>query len=58
MNERDYDGLTMDYFQNQLLAKGITKEMFNMDQFAGLTTRELQNIVNNVSLKEAYHETV
>jgi hypothetical protein len=27
--------------------------MFNMDQFAGLTTRELQNIVNNVSLKEA-----
>lgn len=27
MNERDYDGLTMDYFQNQLLAKGITKEM-------------------------------
>lgn len=53
MNERDYDGLTMDYFQNQLLAKGITKEMFNMDQFAGLTTRELQNIVNNVSLKEA-----
>lgn len=51
MNERDYDGLTMDYFQNQLLAKGITKEMFNMDQFAGLTTRELQNIVNNVSLK-------
>lgn len=53
MNERDYDGLTMDYFQNQPLAKGITKEMFNMDQFAGLTTRELQNIVNNVSLKEA-----
>ena len=53
MNERDYEGLTMDYFQNQLLAKGITKEMFNMDQFAGLTTRELQNIVNNVSLKEA-----
>jgi len=48
MNERDYDGLTMDYFQNQLLAKGVTK-----DQFAGLTTRELQNIVNNVSLKEA-----
>lgn len=31
MNERDYDGLTMDYFQNQLFAKGITKEMFNMD---------------------------
>lgn len=58
MNERDYDGLTMDYFQNQLLAKGITKEMFNMDQFAGLTTRELQNIVNNVSLKEARHKTV
>lgn len=53
MSERDYDDLTMDYFQNQLLAKGITKEMFNMDQFAGLTTRELQNIVNNVNLKEA-----
>lgn len=48
---RDYTG-DMDYFQNQLLDKGITKEMLNMDNFAGLTARELQSIVDGANLKE------
>ena len=52
--DRDYEG-SMDYFQNQLAKKGITKEMLDMDQFVGLTARELQNIVDNARLvkKEA-----
>ena len=51
MYEADYDG-DMKYFQDQLLKKGITKEMFDMDQFAGLTARELQNIVDSARLKK------
>lgn len=51
MNERDYDG-DMAFYQRQLARKGITKEMFDMDQFAGLTARELQSIVDSVSLKK------
>lgn len=31
MYEPDYEG-DMKYYQDQLLAKGITKEMFNMDE--------------------------
>lgn len=49
--EMDYEG-SMEYFQNQLAAKGITKEMLNMDNFAGLTARELQNIVESARLKK------
>ncbi len=37
-------------FQDQLAVKGITKEMLDMDNFAGLTARELQNIVNSARL--------
>lgn len=48
---RDYTG-DMNYFQNQLLEKGITKEMLNLDNFAGLTARELQDIVDSTHLKE------
>ena len=51
MYERDYEG-NMDFFQDQLAAKGITKEMLNMDNFAGLTARELQGIVDSVRLKK------
>lgn len=40
----------MKFFQDQLAAKGITKEMLDMDNFAGLTARELQNIVNSARL--------
>ena len=47
MYEPDYDG-DMKYYQDQLAAKGITKEMFNMDNYAGLTARELQGIVDSV----------
>lgn len=52
--EYDYDG-DMKFYQDQLLKKGITKEMLNMDNYAGLTTRELQSIVDSVQLvrKEA-----
>lgn len=49
MYEYDYSG-DMKFFQDQLAEKGITKEMLNMDNFAGLTARELQNIVNSARL--------
>lgn len=49
MYEPDYDG-DMKYYQDQLAVKGITKEMFNMDNYAGLTARELQGIVDSVQL--------
>lgn len=49
MREYDYDG-DMKYYQDQLAAKGITKEMFNMDNYAGLTDRELQGIVDSVHI--------
>ena len=47
----DYDG-DMSYYQNQLLAKGITKDMLDMDRFAGLTARELQDIVDHTYLRK------
>lgn len=46
----DFDG-DMSYYQEQLAEKGITKEMLDMDNFVGLTARELQNIVDNISIK-------
>ncbi len=49
MFEYDYDG-DMKYYQDQLAAKGITKDMLNMDNYAGLTARELQSIVDSVQL--------
>ena len=49
MREQDYDG-DMSYYQEQLAKKDITKEMFNMDNYAGLTARELQGIVDSVQL--------
>ena len=49
MYELDYDG-DMKYYQDQLAAKGITKDMFNMDNYAGPTARELQSIVDSVQL--------
>ena len=49
MYEYDYYG-DMKFFQDQLAAKGITKEMLDMDNFAGLTARELQNIVDSARL--------
>lgn len=50
-NEYDYSG-DMKFYQDQLLAKGITKEMFNMDDYAGLTPRELQSLVDSIELKK------
>ncbi len=49
MYEPDYGG-DMRYYQEQLERKGITKEMFNMDNYAGLTAKELQSIVDSVQL--------
>ena len=49
--EYDYDG-DMAYYQRQLEEKGITKEMLDMDNFAGLTARELQSIVDSAQLKK------
>lgn len=51
MAERDWDG-DMDVFQRQLAKKGITKEMLDMEQFAGLTATELQSIVDHAELKK------
>ena len=47
----DYTG-SMKFYQDQLAKKGITKEMLDMDNFVGLTARELQNIVDRVQLKK------
>lgn len=49
MYEPDYEG-DMKYYQDQLTKKGISKEMLDMDNYAGLTARELQSIVDNARL--------
>lgn len=49
MYEPDYSG-DMRYYQNQLLKKGITKDMLDMDKFSGLTARELQGIVDSARI--------
>lgn len=51
MNEYDYSG-DMEFYQRQLARKGITKEMFNMDDYAGLTAGELQNLVDSLYVKK------
>lgn len=57
MYEPDYSG-DMRYYQNQLLKKGITKDMLDMDKFSGLTARELQGIVNSARIvKRENHNT-
>lgn len=48
----DYDG-DMAYYQDQLSEIGITKQQLNMDNYAGLTARELQGIVDNVKRRHA-----
>lgn len=47
--EYDYSG-DMSYYQGQLLKKGITKEMLDMDKYIGLTATELQGIVDNTHI--------
>ena len=46
-NYYDYSG-NMDRFQDQLAKVGITKDMFNMDNYCGCTERELQSVVDSV----------
>ncbi|CBL37147.1 hypothetical protein CL2_00230 [Anaerostipes hadrus] len=41
----DYSG-DMSFFQNQLSDAGITKDMLDLDEFAGSTQEELQLIVD------------
>lgn len=49
MYEPDYEG-DMKYYQDQLARKGISKEMLDMDNYVGLTARELQSIVDSARL--------
>lgn len=42
----DYQG-SMSYYQDQLTRAGITQEELNMYNYVGLTSVELQSIVNN-----------
>lgn len=42
----DYTG-DMSYFQQQLTAKGISRQQLDMNDFIGLTRDELQSIVDN-----------
>ena len=44
---KDYQG-DMEYFQRQLTRAGISKEMFDMDNYVGCTARELQGVVDSV----------
>lgn len=45
-NNYDYTG-DMNYYQDQLLEKGITKEMFDISMYEGLTAEELQELVDS-----------
>lgn len=56
MYEPDYSG-DMSYYQDQLARKGISKEMLDMDNFAGLTARELQSIVDSARLVKKEEKT-
>lgn len=50
----DYEG-DMEFYQKQLTAVGITQEMFDMDNYVGLTARELQGIVDSlISAKDKF----
>ena len=49
MYESDKEG-DMSYYQNQLAKKGISKEMLDMDNYVGLTARELQSIIDSARL--------
>ena len=49
MSDYDYDG-DMKFYQDQLSKKGITKEMLDMDNYAGLTARQLQSIVDSARI--------
>lgn len=51
MRNPDYEG-DMSYYQKQLEEKGITKDMLNMDMYVGLTSTELQSIVDHTFLKK------
>lgn len=41
----DYNG-ELDFYQNQLKMAGITKEMLDVSNFVGLTSIELQRLVD------------
>lgn len=51
MKMYDYSG-DIKYYQDQLSKKGISKEMLNMDNYAGCSARELQSIVDNAKIVE------
>ena len=57
MYELDCQG-DMKFYQDQLVKKGVTKEMFDMDDYVGLTDNELQDIVDNVRLVKSAEKTI
>lgn len=57
MCELDCQG-DMKFYQDQLVKKGVTKEMFDMDNYVGLTDNELQDIVDNVRLVKSAEKTI
>lgn len=57
MYELDCQG-DMKFYQDQLAKKGVTKEMFDMDNYVGLTDNELQDIVDNVRLVKSAEKTI
>jgi len=57
MYELDCQG-DMKFYQDQIVKKGVTKEMFDMDNYVGLTDNELQDIVDNVRLVKSAEKTI
>ena len=54
---RDYDG-DMNFYQEQLEKKGITKEQLDMRDYVGLSAKELQSIVDNPKafMRKSYND--
>lgn len=50
MYEFDATNEQIEELQDELLKKGITKEMLNLSNYAGLTYSELKNMVNHAYL--------
>lgn len=47
----DLDCENLDGFQRQLADAGITREQFDLGNYAGLTYRQLRGVVNDVIKK-------
>lgn len=60
MYEYDADGSQIEFLQQKLAENGITREQFDLRNYAGCTYRELKNLTNaviaNKTAKEGYSE--